>query len=65
MNDLKILWDHSQPCKHGYFVEHDSLETGFCPGGKEITLRRPTKNEVNMPGVWVDMTGRIEVDGND
>ena len=32
------LRDHSQQCKHGWFVEHDSEETGHCFGGLEVDL---------------------------
>ena len=53
MTDTINVRDHSQPCKHGYNGSHDDgfapsgavdseqdMDDGWCPGGKELILRR-------------------------
>jgi 2-hydroxychromene-2-carboxylate isomerase len=28
--------NHAKTCEHGWFIEHDSIETGFCHGGAPL-----------------------------
>ncbi len=34
---IEDLRNHKKTCEHGFFVEHDSLATGFCHGGAVVT----------------------------
>ena len=69
MTDILNVRDHSQPCEHGYNGSHDDgfapsgavdseqdMDDGWCPGGKEITLRRMSPDEAwsNVQHVYPD-----------